>query len=84
MEWSDTEPGVAELTLSLPLQRGAETLLDAVQTAVLIETLDALGVSDPDFDALCASALKDPTAACNPVALTPENILPLYKSCFAS
>ena len=58
-----------------------EDLLTALD---IPKTLDALGVSDPDFDALCASALKDPTAACNPVALTPENILPLYKSCFAS
>ncbi|APZ51457.1 iron-containing alcohol dehydrogenase [Salipiger abyssi] len=45
-------------------------------------TLDALGVTDPDFGILCASALKDPTAGTNPVALNAENILPLYRSCF--
>ncbi|MBN9887446.1 iron-containing alcohol dehydrogenase [Salipiger abyssi] len=45
-------------------------------------TLDGLGVTDPDFDILCASALKDPTAGTNPVALSSDNILPLYRSCF--
>ncbi|MGR3376213.1 iron-containing alcohol dehydrogenase [Salipiger abyssi] len=45
-------------------------------------TLDGLGVTDPDFGILCASALKDPTAGTNPVALSAENILPLYRSCF--
>ncbi|MCR8546409.1 iron-containing alcohol dehydrogenase [Salipiger sp. P9] len=45
-------------------------------------TLDALGVTDPDFGVLCAAALKDPTAGTNPVPMTEDNILPLYRSCF--
>ncbi|MEP3332643.1 iron-containing alcohol dehydrogenase [Sedimentitalea sp.] len=45
------------------------------------ETLTELGVSDPDIDALVASALNDPSTGGNPVAMTPENTKALLLDC---
>lgn len=43
--------------------------------------LSAIGVMDPDIDALVASALRDPSCAGNPVKLTPDNLKPLLMAC---
>ena len=45
------------------------------------ENLTALGVHDPDIDALVASALADPSVGGNPVAMTTENTRALLESC---
>ena len=37
------------------------------------KTLTALGVTDPDIDALVDAALRDPSTGGNPVKMTPEN-----------
>ena len=44
--------------------------------------LTDLGVTDPDIDALVASALKDPSCGGNPVKLTPSNTKKLLEACF--
>jgi len=44
--------------------------------------LTALGVKDPDIEALVASALTDPSCGGNPIAMTLENTKPLLESCF--
>jgi 4-hydroxybutyrate dehydrogenase len=44
--------------------------------------LTDLGVSDPDIDALVASALKDPSCGGNPVKMTPANTRKLLLDCF--
>jgi len=44
--------------------------------------LTALGVTDPDIDALVASALTDPSCGGNPIEMTLENTKPLLESCF--
>ena len=44
--------------------------------------LTALGVSDPDLDALTASALRDPSVGGNPVEMDAENTRKLYEACF--
>jgi alcohol dehydrogenase class IV len=44
--------------------------------------LHALGVTAPDFDAILAGALKDPSVGGNPVAMTAENTRPLIEACF--
>ena len=44
--------------------------------------LTALGVKDPDINALVASALSDPSCGGNPIAMTVENTKPLLESCF--
>ncbi|PLS23054.1 iron-containing alcohol dehydrogenase [Neptunicoccus cionae] len=44
-------------------------------------TLTELGVTDPDIDALVASALTDPSCGGNPVKLTKENVTALFKAC---
>ena len=43
--------------------------------------LTELGVSDPDIDALVASALNDPSCGGNPVELTTTNMKPLLLAC---
>ncbi|WP_069298701.1 iron-containing alcohol dehydrogenase [Neptunicoccus sediminis] len=43
--------------------------------------LTDLGVTDPDIDALVASALSDPSCGGNPVELTKENVTALFKTC---
>ncbi len=43
--------------------------------------LTALGVRDPDLDALVAATLADPSAGGNPVELTPANTRSLLEQC---
>ena len=45
------------------------------------ENLTALGVHDPDIDALVVSALADPSVGGNPVEMTTENTRVLLESC---
>ncbi|MEQ5828160.1 iron-containing alcohol dehydrogenase [Sulfitobacter sp. NFXS29] len=45
-------------------------------------SLTALGVTDPDIDALVASALQDPSCGGNPIELTKENVTQLLRDCF--
>ena len=45
------------------------------------ENLTALGVHDPDIDALVVSALADPSVGGNPVEMTTENTRALLESC---
>lgn len=45
------------------------------------KSLTALGVTDPDIDALVASALNDPSTGGNPVTMTPENTKTLLLDC---
>ncbi|MCB1311936.1 MAG: iron-containing alcohol dehydrogenase [Sedimentitalea sp.] len=44
-------------------------------------TLTALGVRNPDLDALVASALADPSVGGNPVEMTAENTRALFEAC---
>ena len=46
------------------------------------ENLTALGVANPDMDALVAATIADPCAGGNPVTLTPENTRALLDTCF--
>lgn len=56
--------------------------VDALNASMNIpKGLIELGVSDPDIDALVASALKDPSCGGNPVELTEENLKPLLLTC---
>lgn len=43
--------------------------------------LTALGVTDPDLDLLTKAALADPSTGGNPVPMTPQNTLKLFKEC---
>ncbi|MCB1689486.1 MAG: iron-containing alcohol dehydrogenase, partial [Halioglobus sp.] len=45
------------------------------------ENLTALGVVNPDLDALVAATLADPCAGTNPVTLTPVNTRALLEQC---
>jgi len=45
------------------------------------KTLTALGVNDPDLDALTRSALSDPSVGGNPVPMTAENTRALFEAC---
>ncbi|MDW4499685.1 iron-containing alcohol dehydrogenase [Sulfitobacter sp. D35] len=45
------------------------------------ENLTALGVTDPDIEALVASALADPSVGGNPVEMTRENATALLRAC---
>ncbi|SFR12728.1 iron-containing alcohol dehydrogenase [Poseidonocella sedimentorum] len=44
------------------------------------KTLTALGVTDPDIDALTAAALRDPSTGGNPVEMTAENTRALIEA----
>jgi alcohol dehydrogenase class IV len=44
--------------------------------------LTALGVTNPDLEALTASALQDPSTGGNPVEMTAENTRKLLEDCF--
>ncbi len=46
------------------------------------ENLTALGVTDPDLDALVEAALKDPSTGGNPVEMKRGNTRKLLESCF--
>ncbi len=53
---------------------GFRAHVDRLNTEMAVpRTLTELGVVDPDIDRLVESALKDPSAAGNPVRMTPEN-----------
>ncbi len=45
------------------------------------KNLTELGVKNPDFDALTASALADPSTGGNPVKMTAENTKALFEAC---
>ena len=51
------------------------------RTLGIQENLTALGVHDPDIDALVASALADPSVGGNPVEMTTKNTSVLLESC---
>ncbi len=55
------------------------TLADSLK---IPENLTALGVTDPDIDALVASALRDPSVGGNPVEMTPQGTRALLLACF--
>ena len=44
--------------------------------------LTALGVTNPDLDALTASALQDPSTGGNPIEMTAQNTRALLEACF--
>ncbi|MEO0916981.1 MAG: iron-containing alcohol dehydrogenase [Pseudomonadota bacterium] len=44
-------------------------------------SLTALGVENPDLDALTDAALRDPSVGGNPVALTEHNVRALFQTC---
>ncbi len=44
-------------------------------------SLTALGVTDPDIDALVASALRDPSVGGNPIEMTAQNTEELLRAC---
>lgn len=45
------------------------------------KTLTELGVKNPNIKALIASALKDPSCGGNPIKLTEENMIQIFKNC---
>jgi alcohol dehydrogenase class IV len=51
------------------------------QSLGIPESLTALGVVDPDLDALTAAALADPSAGGNPVEMTTVNTRQLLEKC---
>ena len=62
---------------------GFYDVLGALNTELGIPTnLTALGVLNPDLDALTASALKDPSTGGNPVEMTAQNTRALLEGCF--
>jgi len=46
------------------------------------ENLTALGIVEPDLDAIIAGAFKDPSVGGNPVEMTAENTRSLLEACF--
>jgi alcohol dehydrogenase class IV len=56
-------------------------LVDLNRSLNIPANLTALGVVNPDLDALVAAALADPSAGGNPVQLTRENTRQLLQSC---
>jgi len=46
------------------------------------DNLTALGIVEPDLDAIIAGALKDPSVGGNPVEMTAENTRSLLEACF--
>jgi len=56
--------------------------VDQINTEMGIPaTLSALGVTDPDLDALTRAALSDPSVGGNPVEMTYENTRALFEAC---
>jgi len=53
---------------------------DLNRTLGIPRTLSDLGVSDPDIDALVASALRDPSVGGNPVEMTADNTKALLEA----
>jgi alcohol dehydrogenase class IV len=56
-------------------------IMDLRKTLNIPETLTALGVTNPNLDELTDMALEDPSCGGNPVAMTRENTLALFKAC---
>ena len=56
-------------------------IMDLRKTLNIPENLTALGVTNPDLDMLTDMALEDPSCGGNPVAMTRENTLALFKAC---
>lgn len=56
-------------------------IMDLRKTLNIPENLTALGVTNPDLDELTEMALEDPSCGGNPVAMTRENTLALFKAC---
>lgn len=57
------------------------TIMELRKTLNIPENLTALGVTNPNLDELTEMALEDPSCGGNPVAMTRENTLALFKSC---
>ena len=55
--------------------------MDLRKTLNIPENLTALGVTNPNLDELTEMALEDPSCGGNPVAMTRENTLALFKAC---
>jgi len=56
-------------------------IMDLRKTLNIPENLTALGVTNPNLDELTEMALEDPSCGGNPVAMTRENTLALFKAC---
>jgi alcohol dehydrogenase class IV len=56
-------------------------IMELRKTLNIPENLTALGVTNPNLDELTEMALEDPSCGGNPVAMTRENTLALFKSC---
>jgi alcohol dehydrogenase class IV len=54
---------------------------DLTGTLGIPPTLRALGIAEPDLDAILAGALKDPSVSGNPVPMTAENTRRLIETC---
>ena len=57
-------------------------VLGLLDTLEIPKNLRALGVEDPDFDALTASALSDPSVGGNPVEMTASNTRALFEAVY--
>ena len=57
-------------------------VLGLLDTLEIPKNLRALGVEDPDFDALTASALSDPSVGGNPVEMTASNTRALFETVY--
>ncbi len=56
-------------------------IMELRKTLNIPENLTALGVTNPNLDELTEMALEDPSCGGNPVAMTRENTLALFKAC---
>ena len=56
-------------------------IMDLRKTLAIPENLTTLGVTNPNLDELTEMALEDPSCGGNPVAMTRENTLALFKAC---
>jgi len=56
-------------------------IMDLRKTLNIPENLTALGVTNPNLDELTEMALEDPSCGGNPVTMTRENTLALFKAC---
>jgi alcohol dehydrogenase class IV len=79
------ETRIGELANYLGIPGGFDGFLTFVQemnaALGIPATLTALGVTDPDLDALTAAALADPSVGGNPAAMTAENTRALIAAC---
>ncbi|AQA19226.1 alcohol dehydrogenase [Halioglobus japonicus] len=79
------ELGIERLAAYLEIDGGFDGfhayLLALNEQLGIPENLRAMGVVDPDIDALVAAALSDPSAGGNPVTMTAENTWALIEAC---